>query len=140
GGGGGGGGGREGQGMVVYGGGIEIEPEDGLEPDAPQRGGDVLRVVARVRQPLGVLVGAVADDERNALLCERRRGQGRNRNEHGNDECRRTTAATHGDAPPGRKSGQSLCQWACGAMAGLCWRLSNRLGRGWWLSGSSPFW
>jgi hypothetical protein len=42
--------------------------QDGLGANALQRGGNILRIVLSILQRGCILVGRIADDERNALL------------------------------------------------------------------------
>jgi hypothetical protein len=49
----------------------EIGAVDDLETETPELGGHVGRVVARILEPRGVLIGGIADDERDAPFGER---------------------------------------------------------------------
>ena len=66
---------------ALHGGEIEIELERDLESQRLQRRGDILRVVRRIGERGDILVGAVADDEREAGLRPRRQGGERDEGE-----------------------------------------------------------
>jgi len=48
---------------------VEIETDGDIEPKAPQSGGQILGIIAWIRQDTRVLIVRVADDECNTSFC-----------------------------------------------------------------------
>ena len=88
---------------------IGVELGGHLEPEPPQRGRHVGRVVVRVRQPPDVCVGAVAHHQRHASIGERDRRH-RDHDERQN-KPRRATAQLASRATPSLHSPRSGCRF-----------------------------
>jgi hypothetical protein len=63
---------------------VEILAENHLEPELRQRCTHPPRIIHRIGEPIGMAIGAVADDERHALFRVSRRDAERNQQ---NENC-----------------------------------------------------
>ena len=91
---------------------VEIDADDGLEADAFQRSYHVLGIVARIGKLGGIGIGAIANDQRNALLGERRRGPCDERDGRGEQQSHAVHCSPPQEAgPDGRQLSREILHW-----------------------------
>ncbi len=80
-----------------------VELQRHLEANRPERPADVSRVIDRVLERRGILVMRIADNQRDALVRERRRMLRQNRNADDQQQKNQLTMALHETPPSGKR-------------------------------------